>query len=70
MAKGDYKDICNITRCDNENAEYFNHSTRRYYCKSCAFNLNNDPYNNRDAMRLFGHDLLTLSTGEDFNKPL
>lgn len=57
--KGEYKGICNITRCDNENAEWYNHGTRKYYCKSCAIRLNNDEFNKRDAQRLFGHDLCT-----------
>lgn len=58
--KGEHNGICNITRCDNnKDITWFNHSTRKYYCPSCADMLNNDPYNQRDAQRLFGHSLCT-----------
>ncbi len=61
--KGDYLEACNITACDTHKpAVYYNHSTRKYYCKSCAMRLNTDPYNHRDAMRMFGHTLCTLET--------
>lgn len=58
--KGDYKDTCNITRCDKDNAIYYNHSTRMYYCEHCANRLNMDKFNSKEALQLFGHDLLTL----------
>ncbi|MCK5616379.1 hypothetical protein KAR91_81710, partial [Candidatus Pacearchaeota archaeon] len=32
--------------------------TRKYYCESCAVDLNE--YNRIDALRLYGHDLCTL----------
>lgn len=60
MTKGEKNGKCNITRCETgDPATWYNHSTRKYYCKSCAMRLNHDPYNKRDAMRLFGHDLCT-----------
>jgi hypothetical protein len=62
--KGDYKDTGNISRCDNTDAEWYNHSTKRYYCKSCAMRLNSDPFNYRDAQRLFGHNLLAFGNNE------
>lgn len=59
--KGDFNGSCNITACQKPaSATWFHHSTRKYYCKSCAMRLNNDPYNKADAQRLFGHDLLTF----------
>ena len=58
--KGELNGKCNITRCQSEeNVTWYNHSTRKYYCESCAKRLNNDEFNKRDAMRLFGHDLCT-----------
>ncbi len=58
--KGEKNGNCNITSCQStENVEWFNHSTRKYYCENCAIRLNNDPYNFKDAQRLFGHNLLT-----------
>jgi hypothetical protein len=58
--KGVLNGKCNITSCQKPNsATWFNHSTRKHYCPSCARRLNNDEFNKRDAMRMFGHDLCT-----------
>ena len=58
--KGDFNGSCNITACQKPNsATWFNHSTRKYYCKSCAMRLNSDPYNNSYAQKELGHNLLT-----------
>lgn len=58
--KGEFNGKCNITSCQKPNsATWFNHSTRKYYCSSCAHRLNNDEYNKRDALRMFGHELCT-----------
>lgn len=58
--KGEYLGSCNITACQKPaSATWYNHSTRKYYCKSCAMRLNNDPHNKKDSLRLFGHDLCT-----------
>jgi hypothetical protein len=58
--KGDRGGACNVTACQLPNsAEWFNHSTGRYYCESCAHVLNEDRFNKADAMRLYGHDLCT-----------
>lgn len=60
--KGNYNEECNITSCQKPNsAVWFNHSTRKYYCESCAKRLNNDYFNKIDAQRMFGHDLCTLT---------
>lgn len=59
--KGEYNQECNITSCQKPNsAVWFNHSTRKYYCPSCARRLNIDPFNARDAQAMFGHTLCTL----------
>ncbi len=55
--KGDKNGSCNRTACQRPGANWFNHSTRRYYCQSCAFMLND--CNRRDAMELYGHELCT-----------
>jgi len=63
--KGEYNQECNRTACNNSAAVYYNHSTEKYYCKSCAMEINF--WNKSDAMRLFGHDLCTKI--EDNSKP-
>ena len=67
MKKGEYKGRCNLSSCPNilEPATWYNHGSRAYYCRGCAARLNTDQYNQRDAMRLFGHNL--CNEGE--NKP-
>jgi hypothetical protein len=55
--KGKFNGSCNRTACQKPNATYYNHSTRKYYCKKCA-NMLND-YNRKEAFELFGHDLCT-----------
>jgi hypothetical protein len=49
---------CNRTACNNQDAQWFNHSTQKYYCAECAAKLNE--FNNADAMLLYGHPLCTL----------
>lgn len=57
-AKGDFGGQCNLSRCKSGlPATWYNYGTRYYYCRECANELNSDPYNMRDAMRLFGHEL-------------
>jgi len=66
--KGNYKEECNITSCQKPNsAVWFNHSTRKYYCKDCAKRLNDDYFNKIDAQRMFGHDLCTLELPKFIN---
>jgi len=63
--KGEKNGLCNRTDCQSpEHVIWFNHSTRKYYCTDCAAMLNDDPYNARDAQRLYGHDLCTRE-GDD-----
>lgn len=57
--KGEYNGLCNRSAClSPHNVIYYNHSTRAYYCPSCAGRINEE--NRADAMRLFGHDLCTI----------
>lgn len=56
--KGVFAGICNLTRCKTGlPATWYNYGTRNYYCRICANELNSDPYNITDALRLFGHEL-------------
>ena len=58
--KGEYGGSCNITRCQRpDSATWFNHSTSKYYCPSCARTLNFDHFNRKDAMEMWGHFLCT-----------
>jgi hypothetical protein len=58
--KGELNGTCNITACKTGiKATWYNHSTRKHYCPECANRLNTDPFNYRDAMRMFGHVLCT-----------
>ncbi len=60
--KGQLGGSCNRTRCQAPDAVYFNHGSRSFYCADCADDLNRDEFNQRDAQRLYGHDLCTLVT--------
>lgn len=58
-AKGHYNGLCNRTDCQSPvHVVYFNHSTRKYYCPSCAHLINDA--NHFDSLEMFGHDLCTL----------
>jgi hypothetical protein len=58
--KGELNGKCNITSCQKPNsATWYNHSTQKYYCVSCAKRLNNDVFNKPAALDMFGHDLCT-----------
>jgi transposase-like protein len=59
--KGELNGKCNITSCQKPNsATWYNHSTQKYYCPSCAKRLNNDIFNKPAALDMFGHDLCTV----------
>lgn len=60
--KGQYNQECNRSDCKNTEAVYFNHSTKKYYCKYCAELLNE--YNRKDAFEAYGHDLC-IKVSED-----
>jgi len=56
--KGFLNGTCNMSSCTTgEKATWYNHGNSKYYCSSCASRLNSDEFNQRDAMRLFGHEL-------------
>ena len=40
MDKGDFGQECNRTACNCKPALFYNHSTRKYYCGTCAFEIN------------------------------
>ena len=55
--KGDYRQECNRTACNNKDAIYYNYSTNKYYCEKCAIMINEVNY--KDTMRIYGHELCT-----------
>lgn len=57
--KGKYVGSCNRSACLRPGANWYNHGSYAYYCARCAHELNEDPFNKREAMQLFGHDLCT-----------
>jgi hypothetical protein len=56
--KGEFNQQCNRTACSNDEAIFFNHSTKKYYCAACAKLINEANYS--DSMRLYGHELCTF----------
>jgi hypothetical protein len=52
---------CNRTHCQLPGANWYNHGSLAYYCESCAWDLNHDAFNYRDAMENWGHLLCTLA---------
>lgn len=55
--KGDQGGACNRTACQSTvDVNYFNHSTRKYYCESCAELINK---HNPEAIIMYGHKLCT-----------
>ena len=63
--KGQYNAECNRTACNNQEAIYYNHSTREHYCHSCAMEINY--WNRKDSIEMFGHDLCTLVENNEEN---
>ncbi|UCV26761.1 hypothetical protein [Ferribacterium limneticum] len=57
--KGEFGGSCNRSACLAPGANWYNHSTRKYYCRACAEWLNTDKFNKQDALDLWGHDLCT-----------
>lgn len=55
LTKGFHNGLCNRQACLSPiDVVYFNHSTRKFYCKKCAVLLNNV---NDDLEAEFGHPL-------------
>lgn len=48
---------CNRTACQAPDAVWYNHSTQKWYCESCALKLN--AVNHKDAQELYGFELCT-----------
>lgn len=63
--KGEYLGSCNRSACLRPSAIWYNHSTRKYYCRECAHLLNHDTFNHRDALRMYGHLLCTEGRYDD-----
>ena len=62
--KGIYSGSCNRTACQKPNsATFYNHSTEKYYCKSCAMLINDA--NRISSEELFGHELCTEGRNEE-----
>ncbi len=61
--KCEYNGNCNRTVCQQPNATWYNHSTLKYYCESCANLINN--HNHDESIELFGHELCTEGKHED-----
>lgn len=55
--KGKKGGRCNVTACQEPGAWYFNKSTRAYYCRDCANEIN-WPGGRADTMALYGVPLL------------
>jgi hypothetical protein len=51
---------CNRTACQAEGAYWYNHSTDKHYCGTCADIINAANGPNDEYVRNLGHDLLTL----------
>ena len=63
IRRGVVNGVCNRTTCASEdNIVFFNHSTRKYYCVSCAMTLND--VNRKDAHKLYQHDLCLTDKDE------
>lgn len=52
MEKGTQNGECNRKSCSNKKAIYYNLSTLKFYCESCANIINHE--NESDSHRLFG----------------
>lgn len=58
--KGAFLGTCYRGVCNNTGSTWFNHSTKQYYCVSCAASINE--HNRADAMRMYKHDLCTAAS--------
>lgn len=59
--KGVKGQLCNRSACQSPGAYWFNHSTRSYYCGTCADLINRDSQRFQDDfLKSLGHPLLTL----------
>ena len=51
--------LCQRSACRAPGADWFNHSTRAYYCATCAREINLFDEQTGDGERLYGHSLCT-----------
>lgn len=56
--RGELGGLCNRQSCANLDAQWFHLSTRRYYCRDCARQINR--VNRSEALSLYGRDLCSL----------
>jgi len=59
QGKGHKGENCNRSACQAPGAYWYNHSTRAYYCKTCA-DLINSSCQHDQYVKDLGHPLLTL----------
>jgi len=60
--KGDYDGECNRACCSEEQAHYYNFSTRRWYCERCAMLIND---NNLDYLLQYGKKICEFQDSPD-----
>lgn len=53
QVKGEKYGLCNLTACQKPGAQWFNKSTKAYYCENCAREIN-WPGGHADCMELYG----------------
>lgn len=53
--RGRYMGRCNRVACDQPNPIWFNHLTKRYYCRACALMINRA--NRAESHEWFGHNV-------------
>jgi len=51
--KGDKREECNRTVCKSKNANYYNHSTQKYYCLLCATDIQDFENLQEEPQRIF-----------------
>lgn len=55
--KGQKGGACNRRHCQDEPANWRNRGSLSWYCANCARELSEDPFNKRDAQKMFGGPL-------------
>lgn len=60
LRKGLFRENCNRTACQRPPAEWFNQSTRAWYCEDCAHEINKFRPTQEDSLRLNGTRELCL----------
>jgi hypothetical protein len=64
--KGEFNGKCNLSACTSgKPATWYNHGSLKYYCEACAKRLSADPFNKREAIESFGHELCTEGKHSD-----